>query len=182
MTISTVTQNLNQQSESLTIQIQRYEKEPSAVTVYLSGYIDEYNSNILLDKINELIAKNFTQLLFLCGELKHVSFIGLQVFSKILKEVKLLKGELFLINLQPKVYENFQFLGYSQSFSFIQNLEDVNHDYINNLNLSKTNFPRLFTCITCGIELKAIKAGKFRCSNCKTILTIDNNAKTFLES
>ena len=45
MTSSTVTQNLNQQSESLTIQIQRYEKEPSAVTVYLSGYIDKYNSN-----------------------------------------------------------------------------------------------------------------------------------------
>ena len=77
MTSSTVTQNLNQQSESLTIQIQRYEKEPSAVTVYLSGYIDEYNSNILLDKINEIIAKNFTQILFLCVEL---NLFGLDIF------------------------------------------------------------------------------------------------------
>ena len=55
MTSSTVTQNLNPQSESLTIQIQRYEKEPSAVNVYLSCYIDDYNSNILLDKISEII-------------------------------------------------------------------------------------------------------------------------------
>ena len=182
MNDTTITQYSNQQLTGLIIEIQKYEKLPYAVTVHLSGYIDKYNSTMLLDKITEIIANGVTRIIFLCGELKHISFIGLQIFSNIRDTIKLLKGELILINIQPKVYETFQFFGYSQVFSFIQNLEDINQKNETSFNLSSTIFPKLITCITCGIKLEAIKAGKFRCSNCKTILTIDNNAKTFLES
>ena len=41
-------------------------------------------------------------------------------------------------------------------------------------------FPKIFACPVCSKRLKASKAGRFRCSECKTILAIDNQAQVFL--
>ena len=41
-------------------------------------------------------------------------------------------------------------------------------------------FPKIFKCPICGKKLKATKPGRFRCSECKTILAIDNSGQVFL--
>ena len=41
-------------------------------------------------------------------------------------------------------------------------------------------FPKIFACPVCSKKLKATKAGRFRCSECKTILAIDNQGQVFL--
>ena len=41
-------------------------------------------------------------------------------------------------------------------------------------------FPKIFSCPICSKKLKAVKAGRFRCSECKTILAIDNAGQVFL--
>ncbi|MCP4178729.1 MAG: anti-sigma F factor antagonist, partial [bacterium] len=41
-------------------------------------------------------------------------------------------------------------------------------------------FPKIFRCPICSKKLKASKAGRFRCSECKTILAIDNSGQVFL--
>ena len=41
-------------------------------------------------------------------------------------------------------------------------------------------FPQVFACPICSKKLKATKPGRFRCSECKTILAIDGNARVFL--
>ena len=43
-----------------------------------------------------------------------------------------------------------------------------------------TIFPRIFKCPICSKKLKASKPGRFRCSECKTILAIDNAGQVFL--
>ena len=41
-------------------------------------------------------------------------------------------------------------------------------------------FPKIFSCPVCSKRLKATKSGRFRCSECKTILAIDNQGEVFL--
>jgi len=41
-------------------------------------------------------------------------------------------------------------------------------------------FPKTFNCPICSKRLKASRAGRFRCSECKTILAIDNSGQVFL--
>ncbi|MFQ3547304.1 MAG: anti-sigma F factor antagonist, partial [Termitinemataceae bacterium] len=43
-----------------------------------------------------------------------------------------------------------------------------------------TVFPKIFSCPICSKKLKAVKSGRFRCSECKTILAIDNAGQVFL--
>ena len=41
-------------------------------------------------------------------------------------------------------------------------------------------FPKVFACPVCAKKLKATKAGRFRCSECKSILAIDNQGQVLL--
>ena len=41
-------------------------------------------------------------------------------------------------------------------------------------------FPKIFTCPVCSKKLKAPRSGRFRCSECKTILAVDSNGQVFL--
>lgn len=42
-------------------------------------------------------------------------------------------------------------------------------------------FPKLFVCATCSKQLKVTKPGRFRCSECKSILIVDSQGKMSLE-
>lgn len=42
-------------------------------------------------------------------------------------------------------------------------------------------FPKLFVCATCSKQLKVTKPGRFRCSECKSILSVDSQGKMSLE-
>ena len=41
-------------------------------------------------------------------------------------------------------------------------------------------FPKIFQCPICSKKLKATRSGRFRCSECKTILAIDKAGQVFL--
>jgi len=89
---------------------------------------------------------------------------------------------LVLLEIQPKVYEVFQLLGFSQFFNIKDNLEEVHRLLPQQGTASeKTSvFPKIFSCPICSKKLKAVKPGRFRCSECKTILAIDNAGQVFL--
>ncbi|MBE6350425.1 MAG: anti-sigma F factor antagonist, partial [Spirochaetaceae bacterium] len=46
--------------------------------------------------------------------------------------------------------------------------------------LESSVFPKIFACPVCSKKLKAVKSGRFRCSECKTILAIDEQGQVFL--
>ncbi len=86
-----------------------------------------------------------------------------------------------LLEIQPKVYEVFQLLGFSQFFNIKENLEEAVAFFAAKSEEGKgTVFPKIFKCPICSKKLKASKAGRFRCSECKTILAIDNAGQVFL--
>jgi hypothetical protein len=98
-----------------------------------------------------------------------------------LKAVKPRGGDLVLLEIQPKVYEVFQLLGFSQFFNIKDNLEEAVDYFVKGGQTGSTNvFPKIFKCPICSKKLKATRAGRFRCSECKTILAIDNSGQVFL--
>ncbi len=88
-----------------------------------------------------------------------------------------------MLEIQPKVYEVFQLLGFSQFFNIKDSLEDAIKFFQGGGNSDASDngiFPKTFNCPICSKRLKASRAGRFRCSECKTILAIDNSGQVFL--
>jgi anti-anti-sigma factor len=171
----------DEKDESLKIKLQKIAEIEGCLVLYLSGYIDTYNSNYFQKRVAKAIDAGFIRLVFQCGGLNYVSSTGIGSFTAFLKSVKPRGGDLVLLEIQPKVYEVFQLLGFSQFFNIKDNLDDsVNYFRNGSPGEQLSLFPKVFACPICSKKLKALKPGRFRCSECKTILAIDNSAQVFL--
>ena len=167
--------------DSLKINLQKINDVEGCLVLYLSGYIDTYNSNFFQKRIAKAIETGFIKLVFQCGGINYVSSTGIGSFTAFLKSVKPRGGDLVLLEIQPKVYEVFQLLGFSQFFNIRDSLdESVSFFKAGTTAEIITLFPKIFSCPICSKKLKATKAGRFRCSECKTILAIDNVGQVFL--
>ena len=171
----------DEKDDSLKIMLEKADSIPNGIFIYLNGYIDTYNSNFFQKKITKIVESGFINLVFNCSSLNYVSSTGIGSFTAFLKMLKPKGGDVVLLEIQPKVYEVFQLLGFSQFF----NIKDALPDAIAFFQTTTSEvqaeiFPKIFACPICTKKLKATKAGRFRCSECKTILAIDNNAQVFL--
>ena len=141
------------------------------------------NSLILSkEETNRLIESGYIKILFNCSELNYVSSTGIGAFTSFLKSVKQKRGDVVLSFLQPKVYEVFQLLGFSKFFNITTSLDEAGQILSGQKQEEKvkSNFPKIFRCPICKKNLKASRAGRFRCSECKTILNIDEESHVFL--
>jgi len=170
-----------EKDESLKIRLQKVDSIDGCLILYLTGYIDTYNSNFFQKRVNRAIESGFIRLIFHCSGLNYVSSTGIGSFTAFLKAVKPRGGDLVLLDTQPKVYEVFQLLGFSQFFNIKDNLDEAIEFFTKGgTKVESEVFPKIFKCPICSKKLKAVKAGRFRCSECKTILAIDNNGQVFL--
>jgi anti-anti-sigma factor len=171
----------DEKDESLKIKLQKVNDVEGCLVLYLSGYIDTYNSNYFQKRISKAIESGFIRLIFQCSGLNYVSSTGIGSFTAFLKSAKPKGGDLVLLEIQPKVYEVFQLLGFSQFFNIKDNLDDSINFFKSGVSTDSVSlFPRIFSCPICSKKLKALKPGRFRCSECKTILAIDNSGQVFL--
>ena len=171
----------DEKDESLKIKLQKISGVEGCLVFHLIGYIDTYNSNYFQKRVQKAIEMGFIRLVFHCGGLNYVSSTGIGSFTAFLKAVKPRGGDLVLLEIQPKVYEVFQLLGFSQFFNIKDNLDDsVGFFRASGIIEAETLFPKIFACPICSKKLKALKPGRFRCSECKTILAIDASSQVFL--
>jgi len=166
----------NETNESLTLTLQNVPGVEGCLVVVLGGYIDTYNSNFFQQQVQKIIDAGFIRLIFNCGSLNYVSSTGIGSFTAFLKTVKPLDGDVVLLNVQPKVYEVFQLLGFSQFFNIKDTLQSA-ITFFGGVLVEQNSeaFPKFFSCPMCPKKLKALKPGRFRCPGCKTIVAIDNN-------
>jgi len=150
------------------------------IVMHLSGFIDTYNSISFQSKVNLVIAAGFKNLIFHFGSLNYVSSAGIGAFVGFLKSVKSKDGDIVFLGIQPRVYEVFQLLGFTQFFNIVDNLDEAIEKFSKRKIDPENIFPKIFRCPICSRKLKALKAGRYRCSDCKTIFTIDNSGKIFL--
>ena len=171
----------DENDESLKIRLEKISDIDNCLLLYLNGYIDTYNSSFFQKRVQKAVEAGYTKLLFNCNSLNYVSSTGIGSFTAFLKTVKPKGGDLVLLQIQPKVFEVFQLLGFSQFFTIEENLESA-LEYFKKKNTKDVTavFPKIFECPICSKRLKASKSGRFRCSECKTILAIDTNGQVFL--
>ena len=171
----------DEKDESLKITLQRVTEAEGCLVLSLTGYIDTYNSNYFQKRVQKAIEGGFIRLIFHCGGLNYVSSTGIGSFTAFLKAVKPKGGDLVLLEIQSKVYEVFQLLGFSQFFNIKDTLDDSIKFFRKGATTEAVSiFPKIFSCPICSKKLKALKVGRFRCSECKTILTIDNAGQVVL--
>ena len=172
----------SEKDESLKIDLQKITGVDGGLSLILSGYIDTYNSNSFQKRVQKAIDSGYKRLIFNCSGLNYVSSTGIGSFTAFLKTLKSVGGDLVLLDVQPKVYEVFQLLGFSQFFN-IRGNQDYAENYFKGGGSQvevNTVFPHNFNCPICSKRLKAVKAGRFRCSECKTILAVDETGSVFL--
>ena len=170
----------NDKDDSLTISLRKVDSISNCLVVYLSGYIDTYNSSFFQKQVMKVIEAGFINLIFNCSALNYVSSTGIGSFTVFLKIVKPKSGDVVLLEIQPKVYEVFQLLGFSQFFNIRNNQEEAVAFFSTESVTSNSIFPTVVSCPVCNKKLRAIKAGRFRCSGCKSIIAIDDNAEVTL--
>lgn len=170
----------DERDDSLKIQLEKVEEVDSCVTINLNGYIDTYNSVYFQKQIGKVVGAGFANLIFNCSSLNYVSSTGIGSFTAFLKLVKPKGGDVVLLNIQPKVYEVFQLLGFSQFFNIKESYEEATQFFKNGAPVASSIFPKVFNCPVCSRRLKATKSGRFRCSDCKSILAIDQQGHVFL--
>jgi len=168
--------------DSLRIKLDKVANVPRCLMLTLTGYIDTYNSNFFLKRIQKAIESGFVRLIFHCGSLNYVSSTGIGSFTTFLKAVKPQGGDLVLLDIQPKVFEIFQLLGFSKFFNIRDSLENAINTFNTNQEhlLKPSIFPKIVSCPICFKKLKAVKSGRFRCSECKNILAINDTGQVLL--
>jgi anti-anti-sigma factor len=171
----------SEKDDSLKIDLKAIAGVDGGLVLVLTGYIDTYNSNSFQKRVQRAIDCGYKRLIFNCGGLNYVSSTGIGSFTAFLKTLKGIGGDLVLLDVQPKVYEVFQLLGFSQFFNIRYN-QDEAENYFRGGGQAQANsaFPHNFSCPICGKRLRAVKAGRFRCSGCKTILAVDDTGNVFL--
>ena len=166
----------DEKDSNLEIALSKVEDVPDCLVVSLTGYIDTYNSRFFQKQVDRLMASGFTKLIFNCAELTYLSSTGIGSFMVFIKAVKAKGGDIVLLQTQPRVYEIFQLLGFAQFFAKKGSMEAAIR-YFTHPDESEEAanvFPKVFLCPICSKKLRAAKAGRFRCTECKTILSIDS--------
>jgi len=170
-----------EKDESLRITLERPQGVDHCLILYLTGYIDTYNSSFFQKRVSRAIESGYVRLIFNCAGLNYVSSTGIGSFTTFLKTVKPKGGDLVLLDIQSKVFEVFQLLGFSQFFQIKTSTEEaIGFFKQGGSRPAGTVFPKVFRCPICSTKLKATRSGRFRCSNCKTILAIDGSGQVFL--
>lgn len=167
-------------NDSLKISLEKASGMDNCILLYLNGYIDTYNSSFFQNRIAKVVDAGYINLIFNCATLNYVSSTGIGSFTAFLKMVKPKGGDIVLLEIQPKVYEVFQLLGFSQFFTIKDSTDAAITFFKQETVVSMGMFPKTFACPVCSKKLKTTKSGRFRCSECKTILAIDNQGQIFL--
>ena len=167
--------------DSLRIQMEKDKDDSSMIILNLKGFLDTYNSADFQREVNKLIESGYNKILFNCNELNYVSSTGIGAFTSFIKTLKQKDGNLVLSYLQPKVYEVFQLLGFSKFFNITNDITEAKNVFSGKKPVEvASNFPKIFKCPICKKSLKAAKSGRFRCSECKTILNVDDDGHVYL--
>jgi anti-anti-sigma factor len=171
----------DEQETGLTIKPTVIDTLEGGLIVYLSGYITTYNADYFQKQVVQSIKAGYTKLIFQCRELTYLSATGIGSFSWIFKLVKSQGGDIVFCDLQPKVYDVFQVLGFTEVF-IIKSTVDASMQVFHSGASEEAHrpYPQTFTCPVCASPLQAEHPSYFQCAGYKSILARDKQGQVFL--
>jgi len=167
--------------DNLEIEFQKVGSVPEGVVVSMKGYIDTYNTPAFAKQVQKAVQAGYCRLIFDFSGITYISSTGIGAFTDFLKAVKPRGGDLVLVGMIPRVFEVFQLLGFTGFYNIKRSMEEaVEMLKIQSRRDVERPFPKIFACPICAKKLRASKAGRFRCSECKSILVIDQAGQVSL--
>ncbi|MCW9705244.1 STAS domain-containing protein [Fodinibius salsisoli] len=91
----------------------------------LTGELDAHTASQLETKLKRLIDQNQHHIIVNCEELDYIASAGLGVFMAYIEDVRTLGGDIKLTNMNPKVYNVFDLLGFPTLYDIVQQEEDA---------------------------------------------------------
>jgi anti-sigma B factor antagonist len=142
------------------------------LVIVTDGILDTYNSPDALKAILETMKSDVSKNIVL--DLEHLNYIsstGVGALVELLKTSTNLDKSLFILNMETKVKDVMNLLGFLGMFNLVANMDEVK-------TLEKSAvFPVTMKCPSCGTKLRVPKAGRFKCSNCKKVIEVNKDGK-----
>ena len=104
--------------ENLTISLKSVKESFITLIIKPVGSINTYSSSYFQRKIEMVIDKGFTVLIFDMSNIEYVSAVGIGSFIHIVDRVREYKGKVFLNNLPLKIADVFKLPGFEEYFTF----------------------------------------------------------------
>lgn len=165
--------------DGLAVSLSKIDSLPNGILVSLDGFIDTYNTAFLQAQVQKIIDANFARVVFDCSRLSYISSTGIGALTAFLKALRAKNGGMALAAPQSKVLEVFDLLGFSQFFNVFPNAREAEL-FLREGGSSPQAFPKIIACPVCAKQLKAARAGRFRCSQCSAIISIDDGGAVAL--
>jgi anti-sigma B factor antagonist len=101
-------------------------RETDSVDVLeLSGELDAHTASRLEDSLKRLIDENKYHIVVNCQNLEYIASAGLGVFMAYIEDVRELGGDIKLTNMNPKVYNVFDLLGFPTLYDILNEEQEA---------------------------------------------------------
>lgn len=91
----------------------------------LNGELDAHTASQLEDSLKSLIEQNNHQIIVNFDELDYIASAGLGVFMAYIEDVRELGGDIKLTNMNEKVYNVFDLLGFPTLYDILEDEQDA---------------------------------------------------------
>lgn len=145
------------------IQIEIHSKgeEDEYLLVSLTGEINTFNGEAVLDRLKSLVNTGYDHIMLDCEKLISIDDMGAGVFICLDSLLKVEESNLALLKIQGQPKELLKDLGYLELFCQTDDLA------IPPAKPAASEFPKIFECPNCGRKVKAPAPGRYRCPKCK---------------
>jgi anti-sigma B factor antagonist len=158
---------------SLVITLQKAENEEGCLVMHLEGNLDIYNATSFQKKVERAIGAGFPKLVISMAAVGYAGSSGIGALVHLLRTLKSRNGDLVLVRPIARVFEVFQLLGFSSFFTFTESTDEAIAFFARERERGPSGpYPKVFGCPICEKKLRAARAGRFRCPECKTILAL----------
>ncbi|MEX1063032.1 MAG: STAS domain-containing protein [Balneolaceae bacterium] len=97
----------------------------------ISGELDAHTASRLEDSLKKLIGKNRYNIIVNCSRLDYIASAGLGVFMAYIEDVRNLGGDIKLTNMNERVYNVFDLLGFPALYDILNDEKDAVNQFNN---------------------------------------------------
>lgn len=102
-----------------------HRKIDSYDVLVLNGELDAHTASQLEDSLKTLIEQNNHQIIVNFDDLDYIASAGLGVFMAYIEDVRELGGDIKLTNMNEKVYNVFDLLGFPTLYDILEDEQDA---------------------------------------------------------
>ncbi len=102
-----------------------HRKVQSVDILELNGELDAHTAPQLEDHLKKLIDENQYHIVVNCDDLDYIASAGLGVFMAYIEDIRSLGGDIKLTNMNDKVYNVFDLLGFPALYDILEKEEEA---------------------------------------------------------